>query len=83
MVVDAALRRCAGRLARLHYDPAIASGTPPPILRVWRDWIATSMRLLADGTTDLPPRPSETDNDTLARLARQIELMSGAMERLR
>jgi uncharacterized membrane protein YccC len=82
MVVDAALRRCAGRLARLQDDPLVASGTPKPVLRIWRDWIGTSMRLLGSGRTDLPPRPGGTENDTLARLARQIELMAGAMERL-
>jgi uncharacterized membrane protein YccC len=83
MVIDAALRRCAGRLARLQHDPAMASGTSAATLRVWRDWISASMRLLASGRTDLAPRPTETDNDTLVRLARQIELMAGAMERLR
>jgi uncharacterized membrane protein YccC len=83
MVVDAALRRCAGRLARLQDDPLVASGTSKPVLRVWRDWIGTSMRLLGSGRTDLPPRPGGTENDTLARLARQIELIAGAMERLR
>ena len=82
MVVDAALRRCAGRLARLQHDPLVTPATPAPTLRTWRDWIGTSMRLLAAGQTDLPPRPSGTDNDTLLRLARQIELMAGAMERL-
>jgi hypothetical protein len=70
-------------LARLQDDPLMASGTPEPVLRTWRDWIGTSMRLLASGRTDLPARPAGTENDTLARLARQIELMSGAMERLR
>jgi uncharacterized membrane protein YccC len=82
MVIDAALRRFAGRLARLQHDPLTASDTPAPALRIWRDWIGTSMRLLAAGQTDLPPRPGDPENDTLARLARQIELMSGAMERL-
>lgn len=82
MVVDAALRRCAGRLATLQHDPAIASNTSADTLRVWRDWTGTSMRLLASGQTSLPPRPGGTENDVLARLARQIELMSGAMERL-
>jgi hypothetical protein len=40
------------------------------------------MRLLSSGQTDLPPRPPATDSDTLVRLARQIELMAGAMGRL-
>jgi uncharacterized membrane protein YccC len=79
MVVDAALRRCAGRLATL---PDVVSGTPPQTLRIWRDWIGGAMRSLASGNTDLPPRPSGPENDALSRIARQIELMSGAMERL-
>ncbi|MGD0109409.1 MAG: FUSC family protein [Rhodopila sp.] len=83
MVVDAALRRCAGRLATLQHDPLFGSKTPAQTLRVWRDWIGTSMRLLASGKTDLPPRPAGKENDALARIARQIELMTGAMERLR
>ncbi len=82
MAIDAALRRCAGRLATLHHDPALAAGTCGETLRTWRDWIGTSMRLLAAGTLDLPPRPADSGNATLARLARQIELMAGAMQRL-
>jgi uncharacterized membrane protein YccC len=82
MVVDAALRRCAGRLATLQHDPVLATRVPAETLRIWRDWIAGSLRALADGKTDLPPRPIESESDALARIARQIELMSGAMERL-
>jgi uncharacterized membrane protein YccC len=83
MVVDAALRRCAGRLATLQHDPSLAAGVSAETLRTWRDWVGTSMRRLASGNIELPPRPAEGENDTLARLARQIELMSGAMQRLR
>jgi uncharacterized membrane protein YccC len=82
-VVDAALRRCAGRLATLQHNPALVSAIPARTLRTWRDWIGTSMRRLASGKTDVPPRPAGSDNDTLARLARQIELIAGAMQRLR
>jgi uncharacterized membrane protein YccC len=82
MLVDAALRRFAGRLATLQHDPVFAASTAPGALRVWHDWIAASMRLLACGKTELPPRPSGMENDALARLARQIELMSGAVVRL-
>jgi uncharacterized membrane protein YccC len=82
MVVDAALRRCAGRLTTLPHDPALAPARNAPTLRAWRDWIGSSMRLLSSGQTDLPPRPPATDSDTLVRLARQIELMAGAMGRL-
>ncbi|MEA2740648.1 MAG: hypothetical protein QOH05_3955 [Acetobacteraceae bacterium] len=83
MVVDAALRRFAGRLATLQHDPMLAASTPAETLRTWRGWIGDAMRRLAAGTTELPPRPAGPENDALARIARQIELMSGAMERLR
>lgn len=81
MVIDAALRRCAGRLATLQHDPA-SLALPAETLRRWRDWIAGSLRGMADGTTALPPRPSDGATDTLIRMARQIELLSGAMARL-
>lgn len=81
MAIDAALRRCAGRLATLQHDPAVAGCMTPEALRTWRHWIGSSLRLLAEGRTGLPPRP-ETTNDTLARITRQIELMEGALRRL-
>jgi hypothetical protein len=40
------------------------------------------MRRLAAGKTALDPRPGGTDVDALGRIARQIELMAGAMGRL-
>jgi uncharacterized membrane protein YccC len=83
MVVDAALRRCAGRLATLQHDAALALNIQAETLRVWRGWIGGCMKLLASGKTELPPRPDALGNAALARIARQIELMSGAMERLR
>jgi uncharacterized membrane protein YccC len=82
MVIDAALRRCAGRLAALNYDPAAVAGVPPAAMRAWRDWIAGSLRLLASGSRELPPRPPPSGSDALNRMARQIELMAGAMGRL-
>jgi uncharacterized membrane protein YccC len=82
MVVDAALRRCAGRLTTLRYDPATSKSLSPETLRIWRDWIGTSLRALANGQTDLAPRPEGPETESLARLARQIELMSGAVARL-
>lgn len=81
MVVDAALRRCAGRLSTLPHDPAIQTLDPAKI-RIWRDWVAGSLRLLANGQTDLPPRPENTGIEALGRIARQIELMAGAADRL-
>lgn len=82
MVIDAALRRCAGRLATLQLDPKAVADVPTETLRAWQDWIAGSLRALAAGTTGLPPRPTGTETDPLARIGRQIELMSGAMGRL-
>ncbi|MEA2742865.1 MAG: hypothetical protein QOG25_1236 [Acetobacteraceae bacterium] len=81
MVVDAALRRCAGRLATLQHDQALVTGVGAETLRTWRDWVGSSLRKLATGQTDLQPRPADTGADTLARIARQIELMNGAMIR--
>ena len=56
--------------------------TQADTLRIWRDWIASSMRLLASGNTNLPPRPNDLQIDALARIARQIELIAGAVQRL-
>jgi hypothetical protein len=82
MVIDAALRRFAGRLATLQHDPTLTTRVPRQDLTLWRDWIAGSMRRLAAGQTELTPRPDVAETDALARIARQIELMSGAMQRL-
>jgi uncharacterized membrane protein YccC len=82
IVVDAALRRCAGRLATVQHDPELAARVPWETLRIWRDWVGEAMRQLAAGNTDLPPRPTGAETDGLRRIARQIELMAGAMERL-
>jgi uncharacterized membrane protein YccC len=82
MAIDAALRRCAGRLATFQHDPTIAARVPADTLRIWRDWIARSLRLLASGSTALSLRPDDAGSDALARIARQIGLMAGAMQRL-
>lgn len=81
MVVDAALRRCAGRLASLQHDPMLTASVSSETLRIWGEWIAGSLRILVSGTNALPPRPSGADVDVLVRVVRQIELMAGAMER--
>jgi len=82
MVIDAALRRCAGRLATLQLDAAAVAGVPDAALRIWRDWVSGSLSLLAAGKADIPPRPSGPETDALARIGRQIELMSGAIGRV-
>jgi hypothetical protein len=57
MVIDAALRRCAGRLASVRHDPKLAAAVPSETLRTWRDWVGQSVHRLSVGKTDLKPRP--------------------------
>ena len=82
MVVDAALRRFAGRLATLQYDPELTARVPRETVRLWRGWVAGSLAELAAGKADLAPRPSGTETDAFGRIARQIELMAGSIGRL-
>jgi hypothetical protein len=82
LVIDAALRRCAGRLSALLLDPGLRGALSPETLAAWRDWIGRAMRALAAGQTALPPRPDVPEADSLVRIARQIELMAGAMARM-
>jgi uncharacterized membrane protein YccC len=82
LVIDAALRRCAGRLLAMQLDPVLRTTLPPAALRVWRDWVSGSLQLLASGQAALPPRPETTTVDALNRLARQVELMAGAIRRV-
>ncbi len=82
MVIDAALRRCAGRLATLQFDPDLTARVPADSLRTWRDWVTASLTGLAAGANTISPRPDTAETDALARIARQIELMSGAIGRL-
>ncbi|WP_158747021.1 FUSC family protein [Acidisphaera sp. L21] len=77
MVVDAALRRMAGRLSALQLDPHHADGIGPEALRSWRDWIGTALKALADGAAVPGARPAGRAPDALARIARQIELLDG------
>ena len=81
LVVDAALRRVAGRVSALPLDPALARKTETAALRAWRAWIGEAMRALADGETALPPRPVTAASDAVGRIVRQIELMAGALAR--
>jgi uncharacterized membrane protein YccC len=82
LVIDAALRRCAGRLSAMQLDPGWRSALSPEALSDWHVWITGAMRTLADGATELQPRPATTQMDSLGRVARQVELMAGAMARL-
>jgi uncharacterized membrane protein YccC len=83
-LVDATLRRIAGRLSALRHDPARA-GLDAAEGLAWRDWIATSLARLAAGTAPLDPRPAPPAEaallDPLSRIARQLELLEGALRR--
>ncbi|MBV8654271.1 MAG: FUSC family protein, partial [Alphaproteobacteria bacterium] len=85
MVIDAALRRLAGRLSAMQLDPGLGEAFAPVTWRRWRSWIGDSLRGLASGTTTLTPRPPLPHNpraDALGRIFRQIELMAGTIERV-
>jgi uncharacterized membrane protein YccC len=72
-VVDAALRRIAGRLSVLAVDrPAIAAGDRPA-WQNWRDWLTASLAAQAGPRPELPHGDGQ---DALTRLARQVELIS-------
>jgi uncharacterized membrane protein YccC len=84
MVIDAALRRFAGRLSAMQLDPALPASFGAETLRQWRDWIGGSMRALAAGQAKLAPRPPLADGpraEALRRIARQIELMAAVVDR--
>jgi uncharacterized membrane protein YccC len=81
MVIDAALRRFAGRLTALPLDPGLATNKPDA-LKAWGEWITRQMRTLAAGRSDLALRPTMAATDSLLTIARQIELMAGVMQRL-
>jgi hypothetical protein len=82
LVIDAALRRCAGRLSVMQLDPGLRAALTPGAFAAWHDWIAGAMPALAAAETVLKPRPATNEVDSLVRIARQIELMAGALERL-
>jgi uncharacterized membrane protein YccC len=82
MVVDASLRRFAGRLVALQHDPTLVADVPRETLRAWRDWMHEAVSRLASGRSDLPPRPAALETDAMRHIARQIELVAGVMMRL-
>ena len=66
----------------MQLDPGFRAALSRDALMAWRDWISDAMRALAAGETVLKPRPAVTEVDSLVRIARQIELMAGAMVRV-
>jgi uncharacterized membrane protein YccC len=97
LTIDAALRRIAGRLSvvRILREGEEADGAAPRIpaadLAAWRAWIKTAIATILatpPQASPLPPRPrlsAPADDpvaDGLTRIARQIELIAGAMPKL-
>ncbi|MDJ0388941.1 FUSC family protein [Roseomonas sp. E05] len=85
ILVDSILRRIAGRLSALRHDPAARMALTAVEGAAWRSWITASLRGLAEGEGPVPPRPAPPLEaallDPLARIARQIELLEGALRR--
>lgn len=79
LVIDAALRRFAGRLSAMQFE---ARAVPNEALRAWGTWITQGLDAVAAGRSVLAPRPDQPDSDAILRLARQVELMAGVVERL-
>ncbi len=77
LAVDAALRRVAGRLLALQHDPAQA-GDDREALRAWRGWLARAFAAAAAGQALPAGRPPDS-GPALARMARQLELIAGAL----
>jgi uncharacterized membrane protein YccC len=80
LIADAALRRIAGRLAALALlEPQARQENGQST----RAWVCEALAALADGQSP-PLRPEETTRiEMLDRLARQVELLSGVLEKAR
>ncbi len=84
LVVDAALRRFAARIAALQLDRAGLRALGPA-LGPWREWIGVAMAgLAAEPPQPPPPAPPALPGhvgEGFARLARQVDLVAGALGR--
>ncbi len=79
MVVDAALRRLAGRLVALQHDPRGWEALPQGEREAWAAWVVGAVRAVASGEA-VAARP-EGGTEGLWRMGRQVELMEGALRR--
>ena len=72
-VVDAALRRMAGRLSVLSLDRPTIPAADRPHWEAWQRWLDDCLSGKIRPRPDLPPGSGA---ETLARLARQVELIA-------
>ncbi|MDE8348385.1 MAG: FUSC family protein [Acidocella sp.] len=73
-IVDAALRRMAGRLSVLMVDRPEIPKASHDLWWQWREFLTQSLTLQTTPRPRLPPGPG---SDALVRLARQVELITG------
>lgn len=79
MVADAALRRFGGSMMGLqHAKVSAGSGSAA----AWRDWLPAALHALADRSAPATPVPAAQGSETLERLGRQVDLLSGALKRV-
>lgn len=91
LAVDAALRRLAGRVAVAHLDRTILEISAPE-LHAWQTWIQSAMQAATTSfaaesgkpapAAALPARPRAATGSAMARIARQVDLISGAAARI-
>ncbi len=87
LVIDAALRRVAGRLIAMRLDASVPAAEDRIALAAWGAWIAVALETLAaDTAAALPPPPERLPRESasaeaIGRLARQVELIAGALQR--
>ncbi len=78
MVVDAALRRLSGRLVVLHHDDAERAARADD-RGGWGRWVGDALDAVA-ARAPVPERPGG-GSESLLRIARQVELLQGALRR--
>lgn len=75
MVADATLRRISARLSVLRHAPDAAG----PVAPAWKEWIVETLAALGEDRPPLPDRPDGPQGPSLARLAAQVDLLTGTL----
>ena len=83
LLAAATLRRLAGSLSALRYDRESMEAADASNLRAWRTWIASAFATLAKGAALPSLRPEQTSIEPLSRIGRMIDLLDGALRRVR